>query len=171
MGFLTGKPSKEQSGNVNNTLLTGALSPALGNVTGGSNMMGSLLGVNGIPQQTDALNNFAHSGGMDFLMQQMQKAVTSSKAAQGLLNSGSYGTALQDRGYGLASTYLNQYLQNLNNYAGIGTDVGRILTGSGAYSKGTGAKPGLMQMLAQGASAAAAASGSGSGGAGAAAAA
>jgi hypothetical protein len=46
---LFGKPSKEksESGNNNNSLLTGALSPALGYVTGGGSMMGNLLGVNG----------------------------------------------------------------------------------------------------------------------------
>lgn len=154
---LFGSPSKEksESGNLNNDLLTGSLSPALGYVTGGGNMMGNLLGVGGAPAQTDALNNFAHSGGMDFLMQQGQRAITSSKAASGLLNSGSYGTALEKYGQGLGSTYLNQYMQNLMDYSKLGLGAAGVLGSSGQYSKGsgTGAKQGIAAQLAQAAAA------------------
>lgn len=146
---IFGAKSKEksESGNVNNDLLTGSLSPALGYVTGGGNLMGSLLGVNGEGAQTGALENFANSGGMQFLMDQGQKMVTSSKAAQGLLKSGSYGTALEKYGQGLASTYLNQYMQNLLGYSGLGLGAAGVLAKSGDYSKGSaiGPKKGLIQ--------------------------
>jgi hypothetical protein len=81
-----------------------------------------------------ALDNYANSAGMNFLMQNMQKAVTSSKAAQGLLQSGSYGTALQDRGYGLASTYLNQYLDHLLDFSKLGLGAAGTLSNAGQYS-------------------------------------
>lgn len=154
---------KSESGNLNNDLLTGSLSPALGYVTGGGNMIGNLLGVGGGPAQTGALENFANSGGMKFLQDQGMKTVTSSKAAQGLLQSGSYGTALEKYGQGLASTYLNQYMSNLLDYSRLGLGAGGVLASSGAYSKGqgTGPKQGLLSSFAEGAGKAA---GSGGGG-------
>lgn len=149
---IFGAKSKEksESGNLNNDLLTGAMSPALGYLTGGGNLLGNMLGVGGAPAQTDALNNYAKSGGMDFLMQQGQKAITSSKAASGLLNSGSYGTALEKYGQGLASTYLNQYMSQLLDFSKLGLGAGGILASSGAYSKGsgTGPKEGLLSKAA-----------------------
>jgi hypothetical protein len=160
---IFGSKSKEksESGNLNNDLLTSSLSPALGYTTSGGNMLGNLLGVGGAPAQTDALNNYANSGGMQFLMDQGQKMVTSSKAAQGLLNSGSYGTALMKYGQGLGSTYLNQYMNNLLDYSRLGLGAGGVLASSGSYSKGsgTGPKQGLLSSFAQGAGSAAAAGG------------
>jgi hypothetical protein len=82
-----------------------------------------------------ALDSYANSGGMNFLMQNMQKAVTSSKAAQGLLQSGSYGTALQDRGYGLASTYLNQYLNHLMDFSKLGLGAAGAMSNAGQWSQ------------------------------------
>lgn len=144
---LFGSPAKgkSESGNLNNNLLTGAFSPALGYLTGGGNMMGNLLGVNGGAAQTEGLNNFANSGGINFLREQGTKAITSSKAAQGLLNSGSYGTALEKFGQGLGSTYLNQFMSQLLDFSKLGLGAGGVLAGSGSYSKGneTGAKKGI----------------------------
>jgi hypothetical protein len=145
---LFGKAGHSTTKNVNNDLLTGSLSPALGYVTGGGNMMGNLLGVGGAPAQTDALTNFANSGGMKFLMDQMAKGVTSTKASQGLLNSGSYGTALQDRSMGLASTYLNQYMSQLMDYSKLGLGAAGVLSDSGKQESSVGSKPGLYQTLA-----------------------
>jgi hypothetical protein len=162
---IFGAKSKEksESGNLNNDLLTGSLSPALGYVTGGGNMVGNLLGVGGAPAQTDALENFANSGGMKFLEEQGMKGITSSKAASGLLASGSYGTALSKYNQGLASTYLNQYMQNLLDYSRLGLGSAGVLASSGAYSKGsgTGPKQGLLSSFAEGAGKAAAAGGGG----------
>lgn len=149
---IFGAKSKEksESGNVNNTLLTSSLSPALGYLTGGGNMMGSMLGVNGAAAQTGALNNYANSGGMQFLQEQGMKGITSSKAAQGLLNSGSYGTALAKYNQGLASTYLNQFMSQLQDYSKLGLGAAGVLSSSGAYSKGsaTGPKEGLLSKVA-----------------------
>lgn len=143
--FLFGKkpkPESTSSGNYAWDVLKGPLTPALGYVTGGGNMLGNLLGVNGGPAQTSALNNYANSGGMQFLMEQGQKAITSSKAASGLLNSGSYGTALEKYGQGLASTYLNDYMKNLLGYSQLGIGAAGALAGAGSHSQGTGATQG-----------------------------
>lgn len=81
-------------------------------------------------------------------MKNMQKGVTSSKAAQGLLQSGSYGTALQDRAYGLASTYLNQYMDHALNLGKLGLGAGGVMADAGRWSKskssGSGGKEGLL---------------------------
>lgn len=153
---LFGKPatstSSSSSGNVNNDMLTGALGGTLGGAGTATNLMTSLL--NG--SSTDGINAYANSGGMDFLMQQGQKAITSSKAASGLLNSGSYGTALSKFGTGLASTYLDQYMNHLNQLGQLGLGAGGILADSGKVSESEsedkGAKKGIAGSLIKGAS-------------------
>jgi hypothetical protein len=152
------KPETSESGNHAYNDISSAFSPGFNYFSQGGNMVGNLLGVNGGPAQTAGLENFANSGGMDFLREQGTKAITSSKAAQGLLNSGSYGTALEKYGQGLASTYLNQYMDNLMKYSNLGLQSGMLVSDAGKYSKGTGAtagKPGLLQIGLQAAAAAA----------------
>lgn len=158
---LFGTGGKSDQTNVNNNMLTGSLGPALGYVTGGGNMMSNLLGIGGAPAQTDALEKYANSGGMQFLREQGMKGITSSKAAQGLLQSGSYGTALAKYNNGLASTYLNQYMSSLNDLSKIGLGAGGILAESGVEKHEKGAKKGLLQTFAEGAGKAAAAGGGG----------
>lgn len=145
--------SHSESGNLAYPGLNTALSPSLGYVSQGGNLVANLLGAGGGPAQTSALNNFANSGGMQFLMDQGQKAITSSKAAQGLLRSGSYGTALAKYGQGLASTYLNQYINNALELGKLGLGSASVLANAGQWSKsdstssseseGTGAKQGI----------------------------
>lgn len=131
---------KSESGNYAYNDISTAFKPALGYVTQSGNAMADLLGVGsgGTGAQTAALDNFANSGGMDFLMKNMQKAVTSSKAAQGLGLSGSFGTALQDRAFGLGSTYLKDYMASLLGLGNLGVSSGAVLTDAGRWSKGQG---------------------------------
>ena|SRR5690242_11972183 len=138
--------SKGHSGNENNKDLEPVLMPSVNYVTQGGNMLGNLLGVNGGPAQTGALTNFANSGGMQFLEDQGQKMVTSSKAAQGLLKSGSYGTALEKYGQGLASTYLNQYMDDLLKFSNLGLGSAGVLAATGQNS--TTPKQGLLSSAA-----------------------
>lgn len=148
--FLFGKKAKggeNESGNHAWDSIKSSFSPALGYVTQGGNAIGNILGLNGGAAQTAGLDNFANSGGMQFLMDSMAKGVTSTKAAQGLLESGSYGTALQDRAYGLGSTYLNQYLDNAFKLANLGLGAGGTMASAGQWSKGTGATQGKQGAL------------------------
>lgn len=143
--FLFGKkpkPETSTSGNYAYNGLNTALSPSVNFLSQGGNMLGNLLGVGGGAAQTGALENFANSGGMKFLQDQGMKMVTSSKAASGLLNSGSYGTALEKYGQGLASTYLNDYMKNLLGFSNLGLGAAGILSDAGRYSTGTGATQG-----------------------------
>lgn len=136
-----GKGEKSESGNHAWETISGSLSPALGYVGNAGNAAWDVL--KGGPQ------GFADSGGMNFLMNTMQKGVTSSKAAQGLLKSGSYGTALQDRAMGLGSTYLNQYMDQLFKLGNLGLGAGGVLSDAGKWSKGTGATQGKQGALPQ----------------------
>lgn len=161
MGSLSDKPATSNQTNVNNSMLKDSLGPALGYVTGGGNMMSNLLGIGGAQAQTGALENYANSGGMQFLREQGMKGITSSKAMQGLLQSGSYGTALAKYNNGLASTYLNQYMSSLGDLSKIGLGAGGILAESGVEKHEKGAKKGLLSSLAGAAGSAAEAYASG----------
>ena len=68
------------------------------------------------------------------MQDQGMKGIESNKAAAGLLNSGSYGTALADYNHGLTSTYLNQYMDQVNNMGKLGLGAGGILADSGKTS-------------------------------------
>jgi hypothetical protein len=113
----------------------------------GGDAIANLLGLGGGAAQTEGLENWANSGGMEFLREQGRRGITSSKAASGLLQSGSYGTALTKYNQGLASTYLNQYMDNLMGLSKLGLGAGGILGSSGSYSKGTGAQQGKAGIL------------------------
>lgn len=109
---------------------------------GGGGSGGSM----GLTDQTSALDNWANSGGMQFLREQGNRQINSNQAARGLLNSGSTLTALTKYGQGLGSTYLNQYMDNLFKLSNLGISSGALLSDMGRYSKGSqeGAKPGAL---------------------------
>lgn len=92
--------------------------------------------------QNAALENFANSAGMQFLREQGIKGINADKSAKGLLQSGSTGTALDRFNTGLASTYLNQYLQNVFDYSRLGLGAGGLLASAGSYSNSTGQSTG-----------------------------
>jgi hypothetical protein len=103
----------------------------------------------------DALSAFANSGGMQFLMDQGRKAVEGSQAGKGMLESGATGKALEQYGQNLGSTYLNNYLTQLQDFSKLGTANAAVLSDAGKYSNalvnsnstgsGTGGKTGLLQ--------------------------
>lgn len=139
-----GSSQKSKSSNVNNSALTSSLSPVVGYANQAGNLMSSLLG-----GDTTALNNFSNAGGLQFLEDQGQKMVTSSKAAQGLLNSGSYGTALEQYGQNLGNTYLNNYLSQVGNLGQLGLGAAGVLADSGRVSsEKSNSKNGILPTLA-----------------------
>lgn len=92
--------------------------------------------------QNSALENWANSGGMQFLREQGMKSINANQSAKGLLQSGATGTALTKFNNGLASTYLNQYMQNLLEQQRIGLGAGGLLSSAGQYSNGTSTSTG-----------------------------
>jgi hypothetical protein len=77
---------------------------------------------------------FADSGGMKFLMNQGTQDVNSNMASRGLLNSGADMKGLEDYRSGLASTYLDHYLDHVNQMGQLGIGAGGVLSNSGDVS-------------------------------------
>jgi hypothetical protein len=108
--------------------------------------------------QTDALSNFANSGGYQYLLNQGINGINADRSAKGLLQSGSTATGVTRMANGLAQTYLNQYMNNLQNYGQLGLGSAGVLASAGQHSEGTGtstgtskgAKQGLLGDVAQG---------------------
>lgn len=152
---LFGKPGKEtshsesHSSNLAYPAISHAMTPALNYTTRGGDMISNLLGLSGGPAQTAGLENFAHSGGMDFLREQGNKQITSNQASKGLLNSGDTLKAEEKYGQGLGSTYLQQYMQNLMGFSNLGLGAANAMSGAGQVSNsvsdstGTTAKKGI----------------------------
>lgn len=137
--------------------LLGVGSPSGGGGGGGrkAGMGGSLAGGgNTAAGQQSALSNWANSGGMKFLMDEGTDAVNSNFYARGLGQSGAAMKGLEKYRSGLASTYLNQYMDNLFKLSNLGIQAGGILTSAGQYSKGEsdGPKKGILPTLVTGAS-------------------
>ena len=87
--FKKPKPQTQESESGNHAWegLNTSLSPATGYVTQGGDMLANLLGVGsgGTAAQTGALDNFANSGGMGWLMDQGNRMINSNQSAKGLL--------------------------------------------------------------------------------------
>lgn len=140
---LFGAPSKQSSSssNVNNSMLSGSLGGALGGASKANSLMSTML--DGGP------GGYADSGGMKFLLNQGTDAVNSNMASRGLLNSGADMKGLEDYRSGLASTYLDQYMNHVNQMGQLGLGAGGVLADSGRVSseKETGAKKGIAGSL------------------------
>jgi hypothetical protein len=131
--------SNSNSNNVNNPMLASNLGPATQATGQATNLMSSML--NGGP------GGFADSGGFKFLMNQGTQDVNSNMASRGLLNSGADMKGLEDYRGGLAQTFLNNYLNQVNNMGQLGLGAGGVLAKSGdqstAKSKSKNASVGL----------------------------
>ncbi|HWE98689.1 MAG TPA: hypothetical protein VG248_02730 [Caulobacteraceae bacterium] len=113
-------------------------------VTAGANAADALqgfLGIGGDPAAASkSLNDYLDSTGYQFNRQQGLDGVTQSKAASGLLGSGSTLTALDSYATGLADQYGQQYEQNLQGLAGTGAGAANALAGQGqSYAGAVGA--------------------------------
>lgn len=78
-----------------------------------------------------ALNTYADSAGMNFILGQGQKAISGQNAGAGVFNSGATGKALEQYGQGLGTQYLNQYMNSLFDYAKLGLGSASALGGAG----------------------------------------
>lgn len=66
------------------------------------------------------MQNFQQAPGYQFALDQGIKGLDASAAKRGLLASGNQEQAVQNYGTGLANSYYQQYLQNLQQQAGQG---------------------------------------------------
>ena len=134
MGLFTaifgGKRSSEESKNLNNTLLTNALSPALSSVTDSTNALTKLFS-----GDTSGFDSYKKAGGFDWLTRQGTNGILGAGAARGLLRSGSTSKALVNYGNNMANQYLNDYIQSLMGRAGVGLGAASTIADAGRYSK------------------------------------
>jgi len=103
--------------------------------------LNGFLGLGGDPAATQkAFDDYLSSTGYQFDLSQGLDAVAGSKAAAGLLGSGSLVTALDKYGTGLAQQYGQQYVGNLLDETRIGANSANALAQSGqAYANASNA--------------------------------
>ena len=106
-----------------------------------STALQGFLGLGGDPAATQqAFDDYLHATGYGFARQQGLDAVTQSKAAGGLLDSGATLKALDAYGTGLADQYGQQYVGDLQGLATTGQAAASGLAGAGqAYANAAGA--------------------------------
>lgn len=140
MGGITrslfgGGKSKSSQDNQAYPALSGLLT---GNVGAGNNAMGTLgalLGLGGDKAAADgAFQNYLGSSGYNFLMDSGRKAINGSAAASGGLRSGATGMRLMQYGQDLASTKLNEYIQQLTGLGKYGLESAGIIGSAGNRS-------------------------------------
>lgn len=136
---LFGSPSKEKSKSGNHAWneIKGAFEPALGYLTQGGDAAWNML--------KQGPGGFADTGGFKFLMDQGTNQVNSNFYSRGLGQSGAAMKGLEKYRHGLASTYLSQYMDQLNNFSKLGIGAGGVMSSAGQYSKGSakGGKDGI----------------------------
>ena len=122
---LFGSPGKQksssESGNHAWDAISGAFKPALGYVGQAGGLASNNL--------NQGPGGFADTGGFKFLMDQGTDSVNSNFYSRGLGQSGAAMKGLEKYRHGLASTYLNQYMDQVFNLGklGLGKDSGRGL--------------------------------------------
>ena len=93
----------------------------------------ALLGLGGDQAGADAAyQNYLSSTGFQGQLQAGQQAITSNRAARGLLGSGSTAKALQEHGQQLGRQSFNNYLGQLQGVSGQGLQAGGMLGQSAA---------------------------------------
>lgn len=136
-----GKP-KSSSGNLAYPWISSTFEPGAESAwSGGTNMLGNILGLNGSGAGSQALNDYYNSTGGQFLLNKGVSDTTSKYGQLGLLRSGSFGKALEGYRQDLMSTKLDNYLGQLQGLAKLGLAGGSLVADAGQYSKSKGAGP------------------------------
>lgn len=105
---------------------------------GGTNMLGNMLGLNGSGAFSSAVNDYWNSAGGKFQLEQGLDGLTSKFASMGLLKSGAAMKGMEQFRQGLASTYLNNYLGQLQDYSKLGLGAGSLVADAGQTSSSSG---------------------------------
>lgn len=144
-GVAAGKGAKKaakiaaQTADKNRALALGMYNDSVGRYQGdidrgnaAGTAVSALLGLGGdASAQQAAFQNWRDSTGYQFNLNEGLGAVNSNAYASGMGNSGATLKALQDRGTQVANGYFNQYLGNLQNVQGVGSNAKAALTGAG----------------------------------------
>lgn len=117
--------------------LNDTFKPTTGLTSSASTAIGDLLGLNGAGASDEGFKKFRDSSGYNFIKDEGINGITGSKAAGGLLNSGSTLRAVTGYSSNLADQFLNQYLAQLNGLSDTGIKAGQVISGAGGTSKST----------------------------------
>jgi hypothetical protein len=110
----------------------GLETPFIDSGYGAETELNGFLGLGGDPAATNAaFQNYLDSTGYQFNLGQGLDSVAQSKAASGLLGSGSLVKSLDAFGTGLADQYGQQYVGNLQNEVATGAGSANALAGQG----------------------------------------
>lgn len=145
MSKLFGSPSKGTSSNQAYGSVSGAMNPLLGQAGTGANALQAMLS-----GDTSGFDAYKKATGFDAMAEQGSRGITGNAAAGGLLRSGSTGKALQSFGNKMQDQFAGSYMDRLLQQAGIGFNAANAMTGAGAQSTQTGAKPGIGGLLGAG---------------------
>ena len=129
--------STSESGNQAFDQLNETFRPSTGLTSSASTAIGDLLGLNGADANTEGFKKFRDSSGYNFIQDEGINGITGSKAAGGLLNSGSTLRAITGYSSNLADQFLNQYLAQLSGLSDTGIKAGQVISGAGGVSKST----------------------------------
>jgi hypothetical protein len=145
VGFVTdifgGSKQKQSSESGNNAypfIMQNYGTSGAGAFNGGLSALEGLLGIGGDPAASKAaVDQFWKSTGGDFLLNQGVDAINSNMYARGLGKSGAAMKGLEEFRQGLASTKLNDLIQNYLGISKLGLGAGSLVADAGQYSKGT----------------------------------
>lgn len=158
MGFSKSKGTSSQvsqntsqSSNQAYPFLQSALGGQIGNVAKGSDILASLLGINGGDAGANAFNQFKDSSGYNFIRNEGVNGITSNKAAKGLLNSGAALKDITSYSSNLSNNFLNNYLTSLLGLSNTGIQAGQILSNAGNVSTSQGTSSGTSKNSSLGA--------------------
>ena len=143
MSFLQdifgGSSSKSQSGNNAYPWAKSTFGPGAGSAfNGGTSALEGLLGMPGGDPQ--ALQKFWNSTGGQFQLNQGINDVNANMYARGLGQSGADMKGIENYRSGLASSKLNDLMQNYLGLAKLGLGAGSLVTDAGQYSKSSGSQ-------------------------------
>lgn len=142
-GIFGGSKSREQSTTENQAFpfLQQQLGGAVGSVGSSVDLISGLLG-----GDRSALDQFANSAGLDFVLDQGGRGITQSGAARGLLRSGATGRALTNFGQQTSKSFLNDYINQAMGLGQLGLGAAGTIAQAGQRSESSGSsrkKPGL----------------------------
>lgn len=108
--------------------------------------MGAYAFNSGVAAQDEILGNgfegYKQASGFDFLKEMGLKNLMGAFAGGGTFQSGAAGKAIQNYGANLAKTFADNYLQQQTARAGLGLNVGNLLSGTGGVSSSQGTSTG-----------------------------
>ena len=129
--------SKSKSTNKNNSLVTNALSPLLGQAVSANNQVSSFLG-----GDSTGFDSFKDAAGFDFELMRGLDQVGSASSGRGVFRSGARDKAIQEFGQGISNRFAQSYIQSLLGQGQQGLSAGGLIGQVGQESTSK-SKPGI----------------------------